>query len=829
MTPNFALSLSFEGIRLLHRVTEGWHLVGEVAIDDPQLSDKMANLRQTALAIDPQGLRCKLLLPNEQIKYLAIDTPRATDEEIVDMLVGATPYAIDELTYDYTRGGGRTYVAAVAKETLSEAEQFARDFKFNPVCFAAVPDAFTFVGEPFFGLTDSAKALVGAGETLERDADPVLVTGTVDVSGLDIAAPTAEVTPEPAPEPAPEPVPEVAPIAEPTAEPETEVITDAETEAEPEAESPADTAAEPAQQAAPEPDATPQAPAAEETSAAEPEETPAPATVPVFTSAARSATGAAPVLMAAAPKTTLETPRLDLPRDPEPAAPAIVRTPAPAAPSVADGKPEPEAKSTGLFRTRRRKTLRDQAPKPEEPSTESERMTVFGARRQTKGWRPKYLGLILTAILLFFLAAVALWAAVTDQTIAQVLRLAPAEQSQIVTTEPLLDGTEPLPSNFDEIADDFADLEGLDGIETPIDDQVAALTEDTTDAGAEVAAAAPAAPTVLTPAEAQARYEQTGVWQRAPSFPFLPRAETADDIRIAAIDPVTHSADAVALPAARAMLPDLPFVTPLLPLPAGSALALDDRGFVAATPEGTVTPYGTVVFLGAPDVVPPLRPQADDIDQAQTAEAPADDAQAAPETLSPELAAIAAFRPQLRPEDTLEQIERQSLGGFTLSELAAFRPRIRPDDLIPPEINPADVAAIAQAVTEANEGVMTASLRPELRPANVPQPAATQASAASTAGVVTSAPATTRPSGPIPGGVAANATEESVLPLRQMSLLGVAGTSSSRRALIRLRNGDVITVRVGDSLDGGQVTAITSTSVNYVKRGTTYGIEMPRG
>ena len=139
MTPNFALSLSFEGIRLLHRVTDGWHLVGEVAIDDPQLSDKMDNLRQIALAIDPQGLRCKLLLPNEQIKYLAIDTPRATDEEITDMLVGATPYAIDELTYDYTRGGGRTYVAAVAKETLTEAENFARDFKFNPRWTISLP------------------------------------------------------------------------------------------------------------------------------------------------------------------------------------------------------------------------------------------------------------------------------------------------------------------------------------------------------------------------------------------------------------------------------------------------------------------------------------------------------------------------------------------------------------------------------------------------------------------------------------------------------------------------------------------------------------------
>lgn len=837
MTPNFALSLSFEGIKLLHRVTGGWHLVGEVAIDDPELSDKMGMLRRTALALDPQGLRSKILLPNEQIKYLPIDNPRASEDEIIDLLKDATPYAIDDLVYDFSRGGGRTYVAAVAKETLGEAEAFARDFKFNPVCFTSVPDAFTYVGEPFFGQTEAAASILAPGETLERDAEPVKVTGTVEVQlpteANDDPAPASNDDPEPeavAPTPEPEPVetePDPAPASEVT-EPEPEPDQAQETS---EAEPQTDTEATPEEQVpdAPEPvvedevtDA--EAAEAEDTDADEPQPV-----MPVFTSTARTVQPTpTPTIVAKAEESVVATPRLELPTDPEPAAPAIVRTPVPAAPPVAEGKPDPEPKERGLFRTRRRKTIRDEAPQPEQPDTEVERMTVFGARKKGAARRPKYLALILTAILLLFLAGVALWAALTDQTVAQVLRLAPPTQSEIIVAEPIIDDSAAVPTDAEEIEDDLAEIAELDAsltapepeaIEAPID-------EATPEAEPEIVADIPefvSQPVILTPAEAQARYDQTGVWQRAPTLPFLPRGENADDIKIAAIDLVTRSADAVALPSERAMLPDLLYPTPILPLAPGSTLSLDDNGFVAATPEGTVTPYGTVVILGAPDVRPPLRPDATEVTP--------DDVPATPEdtALSPELAAIAAIRPQARPNDVLEQIERQTLGGYTREELAAIRPRLRPEDLVPPEIDLTDVAAIADAVTAANAGVLTASLRPELRPADVPtRSAAAQTASASTAGVV-SAPATTRPSGPVPGGVAANATEENVIPLRQMSLLGVAGSSSDRRALIRLRNGNVITVRVGDSLDGGQVTSISSDAVNYIKRGTTYGIEMPRG
>eukprot|EP00581_Thalassiosira_minuscula_P023296 CAMPEP_0184432288 /NCGR_PEP_ID=MMETSP0738-20130409/341801_1 /TAXON_ID=385413 /ORGANISM="Thalassiosira miniscula, Strain CCMP1093" /LENGTH=47 /DNA_ID= /DNA_START= /DNA_END= /DNA_ORIENTATION= len=45
MKPNFALTLSFDGIGLLHRAGSGWHSVGEVSLDSPNLATSLADLR----------------------------------------------------------------------------------------------------------------------------------------------------------------------------------------------------------------------------------------------------------------------------------------------------------------------------------------------------------------------------------------------------------------------------------------------------------------------------------------------------------------------------------------------------------------------------------------------------------------------------------------------------------------------------------------------------------------------------------------------------------------------------------------------------------------
>ncbi len=65
--------------------------------------------------------------------------------------------------------------------------------------------------------------------------------------------------------------------------------------------------------------------------------------------------------------------------------------------------------------------------------------------------------------------------------------------------------------------------------------------------------------------------------------------------------------------------------------------------------------------------------------------------------------------------------------------------------------------------------------------------------------------------------------------LRDVNLIGVYGSPNNRRALVRLRNGNYVKVEIGSSLDGGRVTAIGDSALNYVKRGKTIALELPTG
>lgn len=153
MKPNFALNLSHDGIVLLHRASAGWHQMGEVALDAPDMAKELAELRRTATAVSTAGLATKLVIPNSQILYRSLPDPggsdRARETAIRASLEGATPYALTDLVWDWVVTSGTIQVAIVAKETLEEAEYFATEHRFNPVSFVALPAAESYLGEPF--------------------------------------------------------------------------------------------------------------------------------------------------------------------------------------------------------------------------------------------------------------------------------------------------------------------------------------------------------------------------------------------------------------------------------------------------------------------------------------------------------------------------------------------------------------------------------------------------------------------------------------------------------------------------------------------------------
>ncbi len=237
MKPSFALNLSHEGIRLLFRAKGGWRLVGEAELDSPDLEDTLRYLRDKASGLSPSGIATKLILPNSEILYTSITAtePDRQAAQIRETLEDMTPYSGDDLAFDWTVSDDLAHVAAVARETLAEAEDFAVEHGFNPVSFVADPGDNSFDGEPFFGPSRWAAEHLDAHETVERDDTPVVVLGKVksprhkifsaSLRKAVLLTPAAEpATPETAPTP-------VAPAAPEITKPETTEIDPAEASA----------------------------------------------------------------------------------------------------------------------------------------------------------------------------------------------------------------------------------------------------------------------------------------------------------------------------------------------------------------------------------------------------------------------------------------------------------------------------------------------------------------------------------------------------------------------------------------------------------------------
>lgn len=896
MKPNFALILSADSVCLLHRTFSGWARVGDVAFDAPDLDAALTQLRGRASHL-PGDRSCKLVLPEDQIKYLTVKAGGDPDDTVRAALNGATPYAVDELEYDWTAEGGEIRIAAVALETLAEAESFAVQHGFEPVSFAAIPSGVEFVGEPFFGVTKLAGTSLPRGANIERDDTPTRITVDAqlpqprdDVADGSVAAAATRAVAEAGPAPKVEPAKKSAPAPETAAQPT----------------APAQPPVANNVKDAPQP--TVKKTESPEPSLQESATGPAPAS---FTSIRASRTGAG----AGAPPVAAPSRLSQLGgANTAPATGAAPPLPSPASDDVTDPariaelaaslQPDPkvrldqsaagpdDAKDTqrselpGLFvRNTASKDKAAQAAAAKGPALrhedEKQRMTVFGARQSAVRGKPRFLGLILTAILLLFLVGVAAWASVfLEDGLARFFRggddiqladVPAADEAEDVAAQgPANTGIAPLPEG-----------------DAP---RIASLPRDT--APRPEVAALPNRPSPLAPSEAMARYAATGIWQMAPAAPEIPGAGApVDDIYQVSIDPSVSFGALASLPRrqpdARDTRPEKPSDPPL----AGVRFDFDALGFVRATPEGAMTPEGVRVVAGLPSLTPPA-------DMAQTvtvttttgSAADGEQVQVAVPVGDP---ALAAIRPRVRPQTALsgnEAVTEQedqsappqddetqlaptesetraanaaSTAAFVGNpSLAALRPRPRPasaagaatiqtaavsdaatlaagatlngaltsaaqagaqiaDDAEEPET--LDDSAFDSATPQA----VTASLTPLRRPGDFET--IVKRTRAQVAATPVPAAQQIQPAMPTRASVANQATEKNVLNLREVNLIGVYGSTASRRALVRLGNGRYQKVRVGDKLDGGQVAAIGNSELHYVKRGRNVVLKMPQG
>ncbi|ATX66230.1 hypothetical protein [Roseinatronobacter bogoriensis] len=535
---------------------------------------------------------------------------------------------------------------------------------------------------------------------------------------------------------------------------------------------------------------------------------------------------------------------------------------------VAAAKPEAKAKPADKAKVPPPRkgpieTLQAHGGQSRSQSSEAERLTIFGAR-SNQDMQPSGTSramLVLGGVGLLLVAA-AIWAAYFFTTQPSDVQLA-EEPSQSAALEPEI--TEPTAPDIG-----LDDIEASLGVEhaaqqAPLDgpDMPALLEEDVAQAPAEQAPTEAEMGTEEMQAGRIAGLRSVALFapQEATSLPATPaapapfgseplaplRSETEQAAVLDAAEPIIEDEPTAEAPTDA--LPALPEGEELLEIavsdgtpssvpparPEGLAPELETPAEVetAAPPEDVVeqvpeaasvdpldeSQLQITVTSGPPAATPPARPEGLAPEQAQPTET-------APEETAPALSPEATQSDEPGTADSEEAaLDAPALGGISLT---ALRPAARPEALVVdmPDTQEAETASFADATDLA----VAASRRPGSRPSQFSaivqrtlrsaQPEPTPAQPQQSEPIQTARAAVPdAPAIPTSASVAREATQARAINLRQINLLGVMGTSSSRRALVRLSNGRVVTVRVGETLDGGQVTAIGDDELRYTRRG----------
>ncbi|MEM8592430.1 MAG: hypothetical protein AAGF13_07865 [Pseudomonadota bacterium] len=649
MTPDFALHFTVDEITLDQRVAGFWVTLGKASFTSGQFAGEITALRSRGMSTAKTAgidFATKLVLPDEQIKFLTLRDRSANKSKVSLALEGATPYALEDLQFDWISGGGTTRIAAVAKETLQEAQSFAEQYGFAPIAFVALPENGWDGSEAFFGAVSGSQA--------ERDETPY-IRGTVD----DVAAA------------------EAAKAAQKAAE-EVET-TEFLASAEPVPEEPAGAVT------------LPSAPK-RNTSA--------------FQSIRRPDDVGNADLSAGvsrekftAPTAARITPKLVMPQADEK---AIGRAP-PAPPVSVDHAADAKAAAATL----RPVDVPEQPPEAEtEPARDggfagfqSRRAQAAGAAELAAqqnadqagaiGGKPRYLGLALTVALILALLAVAAFAATREDGLARFFDSSIPEAPEIPPTALAAPEISAPPLEVPSIAPKPLARAAVD---PPQEILPATIAEEGIEAEVPASPIEPAAIT-YNQNELERIYAATGIWSFEPSSPRVPLPTELDTFYITSIDAPLRTGDAVALETAASFeVDDRPAAQPVPPAPQ-TTFRYDDRGLLIATPKGAISPLGYTVFAGRPPIEPPFRlpeetepeeesrellaafrPRPRPIGLAERNERLALDGFTRSE--------LAAFRPRIRPLTTKapEEVEEPDAPPSELAITASRRPATRPQN-----------------------------------------------------------------------------------------------------------------------------------------------------
>ena len=173
----FALSFSNDAVHLLERTAPPesaapWRERGRALFDAHDFRVQIGVLRDATRQANGNSAPVALVIPDDQILYTSVEAAGVRDgTKVGEALDGLTPYAVDELAWDWRADGADgVRVAAVARQTLREAEDFARRYGFAPGGFVANPPAGVYPGAPRFSMSsEDVKSPLSDDDTLPGD------------------------------------------------------------------------------------------------------------------------------------------------------------------------------------------------------------------------------------------------------------------------------------------------------------------------------------------------------------------------------------------------------------------------------------------------------------------------------------------------------------------------------------------------------------------------------------------------------------------------------------------------------------------------------------
>ncbi len=501
------------------------------------------------------------------------------------------------------------------------------------------------------------------------------------------------------------------------------------------------------------------------------------------------------------------------------------------------------------------------APKPQASRPAAARGPGgFAAREPVRG-KPRYLGLLLTVVLLFLLAMIAAWSSYSLGA----WNTGADAPVQVGADNP--DGTQApaaeMPDANDEMLADMQDQTELSDTASVSDPDVPVV-----DGGVASPDAADLSGPSAEPAPAVDMAAETAA-------PVNPTAGTDDEIFLASMDAAPLPPDPLSLVQPLAQGDQMPAAQPAPP-PFGTVYQFEANGAITPTPEGIITPEGVFLRADKPSRVPTARTEAV-IAAAAAAAKPAVAATALPDAVTSAATpsvyadpALVGKKPKTRPEGLTPPAaaDQGALTPEVDSRLAGLRPTPRPATILSAGRQAQQASAAASLTSQAEalnqEAALTSgsklavaiSRKPAARPRDLsraveaavaavarepqpdPEPAAepqprlaaipeknSSAEADGEPDVVSAAPKI-----PTKATVAKQATFKNAINLSKLNLIGVYGTQSRRYALVRTAAGRYKKVRVGDTIDGGgRVAAITATEVRYQKGGRLVALAMPKG